>query len=389
MQATVPRPVALCFVAVLVGPPPLAARADLLTASLAPDSAAESVGEAPGWRLAGLLPLDAPRRERWGLSGAWVFPVGDLRALGAAGHDGAPGYQVNRGLETRDDGSVGHQGVDLCNRHAGGIVRAAASGLVVRASSVDQNGYGHFVVIAHRLEEGTMVYSVYAHLAAGSIRVHEGEMISAGAEIGRVGRTGRATTDHLHFEVRRAEDPWARWEKAPIEDPVAFVTAHLAPAADTTWAGPYLDWAACAAIVPSIQESGRPLERGDWWLMLARSARQDAELGADRDSLGARLVRTGLVPTVDDRRDAPPVTWRELAQDVERLIAVGLRLPPCPVSLAAHRAACARQFGLIDPAHELGRIAKRTAGAPTRSDACLILADLCLRPRPRTVPRPR
>jgi len=49
---------------------------------------------------------------------------------------------------------------------------------------------------------------LYGHLA--TIRVKSGETVPAGAVIGTVGRSGNATTHHLHFELRvdgEAVDP--------------------------------------------------------------------------------------------------------------------------------------------------------------------------------------
>jgi murein DD-endopeptidase MepM/ murein hydrolase activator NlpD len=51
-------------------------------------------------------------------------------------------------------------------------------------------------VVAHALEVSTW----YAHLSR--IDVRPGACVAAGARVGAVGATGRATGPHLHFEVR-------------------------------------------------------------------------------------------------------------------------------------------------------------------------------------------
>jgi len=56
--------------------------------------------------------------------------------------------------------------------------------------------YGGMIEIDH----GNGMVSLYAHLS--STRVHQGEPVKAGEVIGRIGHTGKATGDHLHFEIR-------------------------------------------------------------------------------------------------------------------------------------------------------------------------------------------
>ena len=81
-------------------------------------------------RLAGLLPCTSDVLACWPWSGAWVFPVGDSLEFGRE-CAGEPGYRVNRGVLTRAADGETHDGADLANGQAGGIVRAAGSGLVV------------------------------------------------------------------------------------------------------------------------------------------------------------------------------------------------------------------------------------------------------------------
>jgi murein DD-endopeptidase MepM/ murein hydrolase activator NlpD len=55
------------------------------------------------------------------------------------------------------------------------------------------------------VDHGGGVTTLYGH--AQELLVREGETVSQGQAIARVGHTGLATGSHLHFEVRRAGRP--------------------------------------------------------------------------------------------------------------------------------------------------------------------------------------
>jgi murein DD-endopeptidase MepM/ murein hydrolase activator NlpD len=95
-----------------------------------------------------------------------------------------------------------HDGIDIL-APSGEQVRAASGGRVEYAGS-GKRGYGNAVVLDH----GDGITTLYGHLA--TIRVQSGETVAAGAVVGTVGRSGNATTHHLHFELRvdgEAVDP--------------------------------------------------------------------------------------------------------------------------------------------------------------------------------------
>lgn len=94
-----------------------------------------------------------------------------------------------------------HKGIDIGGPR-GTPVRAAREGRVVFAGT--RSGYGKLVVIEH--DDGFATW--YAHLRRYRVRV--GEKVRAGERLGGIGRTGRTTGYHLHFEIRhrgRAVDP--------------------------------------------------------------------------------------------------------------------------------------------------------------------------------------
>ena len=90
-------------------------------------------------------------------------------------------------------GGRSHSGVDLKTK-AGDDILAAFSGKVRFAGKY--SGYGNVIVIRH----ASGVETLYSHNAKNSVKV--GDWVSAGQVIGSVGRTGRASTEHLHFEIR-------------------------------------------------------------------------------------------------------------------------------------------------------------------------------------------
>ncbi|HVP63115.1 MAG TPA: peptidoglycan DD-metalloendopeptidase family protein [Myxococcaceae bacterium] len=109
------------------------------------------------------------------------------------------GSTVTSGFGPRIDPLDGHlahhAGVDLA-APAGTEVRAAAAGVVKEAG--ERGGYGLAVEIDH----GGGVTTVYGH--ASELLVRAGEKVQPGQPIAKVGHTGRATGDHLHFELRRS-----------------------------------------------------------------------------------------------------------------------------------------------------------------------------------------
>jgi len=90
-------------------------------------------------------------------------------------------------------GSRMHTGVDLKQNLNDSIV-SCFDGVVRMAKTY--GAYGNVVVVRHF----NGLETVYAHLNA--IKVKPNQKVMAGQLIGLAGRTGRATTEHLHFEVR-------------------------------------------------------------------------------------------------------------------------------------------------------------------------------------------
>jgi hypothetical protein len=95
-----------------------------------------------------------------------------------------------------------HGGIDIGAAH-GRPVLATRAGRVVY-SGAGLRGYGKTIILDH----GEGIQSLYAHNSA--LLVSLGEDVEQGQSIARIGRTGNATADHCHFEIRvndRRVDP--------------------------------------------------------------------------------------------------------------------------------------------------------------------------------------
>ena len=86
-----------------------------------------------------------------------------------------------------------HSGVDLV-APASEPIYAVFDGTV--RLSKPYSGYGNVIVLRH----ANGLETVYAHNSKNLVRV--GQEVKSGDKIALCGRTGRATTDHCHFEVR-------------------------------------------------------------------------------------------------------------------------------------------------------------------------------------------
>jgi len=91
-----------------------------------------------------------------------------------------------------------HPGIDF-KGHVGDAVKCTASGKVIFTGR--QGGYGNCIHIRHTNNLETW----YGHLS--HIDVREGQHVTVGDVIGRIGSTGRSTGPHLHYEVRKNGHP--------------------------------------------------------------------------------------------------------------------------------------------------------------------------------------
>ena len=143
--------------------------------SLDPDASNED------YENGSLLKIDLQKIEQQ----HWAYPLPDAHVISPYGARGRRG----------------HAGVDI-KTQANDEVLAAFDGVVEKSGPYF--AYGNYIVIRHAFGFSTC----YSHQSKNFVEV--GQKVKAGEVIGLTGQTGRATTPHLHFEIRfcgKAIDP--------------------------------------------------------------------------------------------------------------------------------------------------------------------------------------
>lgn len=118
--------------------------------------------------------------------------------------------------------SGSHGGIDLgwksdpetpVTAHSGGTVVFVQTGYGNDQGAGGNASYGNCVKLRHP----NGYYTLYAHLS--SVKVSHEQQVGKGQVIGRMGNTGNSYGNHLHFEVRNANDNRI--------DPAPYLTADL------------------------------------------------------------------------------------------------------------------------------------------------------------------
>ncbi|MEV8252350.1 M23 family metallopeptidase [Rhodoglobus sp. NPDC076762] len=107
--------------------------------------------------------------------------------------------------------STFHKGIDF-SAGCGSPIYAAGPGTVT-AAGWNSGGYGNWVTIDH----GGGFTTIYGHMPNGGVLATEGQLVSAGDQIGIEGSTGLSSGCHLHFQLNINGNP---------VDPRPFMLQH-------------------------------------------------------------------------------------------------------------------------------------------------------------------
>ena len=144
------------------------------------------------------LPIYDPAQKLWFIPGRGLEKVEKSFFYGVAFFRPLDDGVQSSGFGFRKDPftkkKTFHGGLDIA-AEKGTDVFASLDGEVIL--SENSGGYGNLIVIKHALGYETR----YGHLS--KFFVKKGQKVKRGDKIGEVGNTGRATGNHLHFEVRR------------------------------------------------------------------------------------------------------------------------------------------------------------------------------------------
>ncbi|HET9939534.1 MAG TPA: M23 family metallopeptidase [Candidatus Eisenbacteria bacterium] len=300
-------------------------------------------------------PPHSPESDDVPIAGAFVYPVGDeldftrARSGESHGYYVSDPYMAHRGSKNQRI----HQGCDLSCGSGGAAVHAIASGTVVvadanalvktrrkvevkttkvvkgktitktgwkwKTSTKWRTGWGNYVVLKHVLPSGESVYSLYGHLMPASVCVAQGDIVAAGETIGQVGKTGRASSPHLHLEIRKnapAGDEERSEDETEIEptvqdrtfallattDPIDFLDKHVRRFEDLepgSWQARYA-FAACkdGLAAPDEKRFGpdESMDRGEFYRSLVLAFRLSTAFPVgDWTSTVSSLVQAGVL----------------------------------------------------------------------------------------------
>lgn len=365
------------------------------------------------------------------VAGAFVYPVGDEVDFTKA-HSGesygfniSDSYLVRRGRKKHRV----HLGVDLSSGRGGAPVRAIGSGVVVVADASARvkvrkrqivkvptttadgkrttktttrwretwkwrTGWGNYVVVAHTLPNGETVHSLYGHLAPKSVLVKKGDVVAAGQPLGKVGRTGRASSSHLHLEIRKSVPASPEEVSEGLEDvldasvtertfalrqtvdPIAFLEQHVRRFDDLepgTWEARYALAACRDGVLSGDRETfnpDRPVTRGDFYRALVIAFRLATPFTKESHSSSVdALVDAGILDAQGERgKNAGDRLIRSDALEI--LLRCLDKKPARGQSMSAITAdqICRdfnRQFAGVDAAAKADREAVATAASET------------------------
>ncbi|PQJ14238.1 MULTISPECIES: M23 family metallopeptidase [Nonlabens] len=113
------------------------------------------------------------------------------------------------------------------NSDLGDPIFAIGNGQVVVAKDYS-GGWGNVIVIKHRLKNGAIIESLYAHCRR--MMVNRNDIVKKGEQIGTIGNVNGLYKAHLHFEIRDSlnmgiGDGYSSNSEGYL-NPTAFIKGH-------------------------------------------------------------------------------------------------------------------------------------------------------------------
>lgn len=251
-------------------------------------------------------------------------------------------------------GQQNHNGIDISHStNTSAKIVAAASGEVILVvdnipGKTDYASYGNHIIIKH--SDG--YYTLYGHMAPGSLLVKVGDKVNAGQQIGTMGTTGSSTGNHLHFEISKIEgniSPSEYYSSTRL-DPCDFFNEDCSPIGGGTGVGDNLTdfiWGWEGGSIEYLRECGYLVDNDqnfvifiDTWNHTTRAV----GIGLDLDAGGfaADFERMGYSTAVGAKlpREAVEKVFNEFVSSrSEEIISKtsGLNLKQCQIDALISR----------------------------------------------------
>ena len=106
-------------------------------------------------------------------------------------------YRVSQQFKPKSNPK--HKGIDIAGKKGSPIFSVKSGRVIYQGQKF--SGYGKMIMVKH----ANGITTLYSHL--NKIFVKAGQIVTDGQLLGTMGRTGRATGVHLHFEIMQNMEP--------------------------------------------------------------------------------------------------------------------------------------------------------------------------------------
>lgn len=132
----------------------------------------------------------------------------------------APAKLIDTWGAARSEGRR-HEGIDIMAAR-GEPVHAVAGGTIAKLFTSTRGG-----ITVYQFDASKRFILYYAHLDHYADGLKQGDAVKQGQVIGYVGRTGNATTPHLHFEIQRIGPDHNWWQGVSFNPYLALSTGQM------------------------------------------------------------------------------------------------------------------------------------------------------------------